>query len=137
MSKNITNGINNTTEFSVDEKLLSMAVEVVLKEEKKEEKEISIAVVGEEEIRELNRIYRGKDSATDVLAFFYGEKDFLGEVVLCPTKIIGGEGRDFTKEICRVTIHGALHLLGYDHKNDEEEELMTEKTEKYLQKLFS
>ncbi len=135
MSKNITNGINNKTEISIDEDLLRRAIETVLKEEK-EEKEISVAIVGEEEIKELNRIYRGKGSVTDVLAFFYGEKDFLGEVILCPARIESNKGEDFTKEICRVTIHGALHLLGYDHKSDEEEGLMTEKTKKYLQKLF-
>ncbi len=127
--------INNMTEISVDEKLLSRAVETVLKEEK-EDKKISVAIVGEDEIKELNKIYRGKDLSTDVLAFFHGEKDFLGEVILCPTKVIGGKESDFTKEICRVTIHGALHLLGYDHRNDEEEELMEGRIERCFQKLF-
>ncbi len=127
--------INNKTETLVDEKLLCRAIKTVLEEEKEKEKEISIAVVSEEEIKKLNRIYRGKDLPTDVLSFSYNEGDFLGELILCPARI-GGEGRDFTKEICRVTIHGALHLLGYDHKNDKEEELMEKKKKKCLQKLF-
>ncbi len=124
------------TDISVDKKLLCKAVETVLKEEKKENKRISIALVKEEEIKKLNRIYRGKNSETDVLAFFYGEKDFWGELILCPAMIKVVKREDFTKEICRVTIHGALHLLGYDHQNNKEEELMTEKTERCLQKLF-
>jgi probable rRNA maturation factor len=82
-------------------------------------------------MKELSRIYRHKDYATDVLSFFYNEKDFLGEIIICPEKIEKDE--DFTKEICRVTIHGTLHLLGYDHENDKEEEGMKKKQEDYLQ----
>ncbi len=128
--------VNNITGTSVDESLLCKAVETVLNEEKEKNKKISIALVEEEEIKKLNRIYRGKNSVTDVLAFSYGEKDFLGEVILCPARIESNKGEDFTKEICRVTIHGALHLLGYDHRNNEEEELMEERIERCLQKLF-
>ncbi len=86
-------------------------------------------------MKELNRIYRGEDCVTDVLSFFYNEKNLLGEIVICPAEVIRREGGDFTKEICRVTIHGALHLLGCHHENDEEEKLIEEKTEKHLQNL--
>jgi probable rRNA maturation factor len=120
--------LNNLTDFFIDTELLRKTVSTVLKEEKKEKKNISIAIVDKEKMKELSRIYRNKDYATDVLSFFYNEKDFLGEVILCPEKIKGG---DFTKEICRVTIHGVLHLLGYDHEKDEENE-MRKKEEAYL-----
>jgi probable rRNA maturation factor len=123
--------VNNLTDFEVDTNLLRKAVNVVLKGEKEKKKEISIAIVGAEKMKELSRIYRHKDYATDVLSFFYNEKDFLGEIIICPEKIEKDE--DFTKEICRVTIHGTLHLLGYDHENDKEEEGMKKKQEDYLQ----
>lgn len=133
----ILNGINNLTDFSIDTKALRNIVENIKKEEieckKEREKEISIAFVGKEKIRELSRIYRDKDYATDVLSFFYNEKDFLGEIIICP-EIIEKKDGDFTKEICRVTIHGTLHLLGYMHESEEEEKLMEEKTEYYLEK---
>ncbi len=122
--------VNNLTDFEVDTNLLRKAVNVVLKGEKVKEKEISIAIVGTEKMKELSRIYRQKDYATDVLSFFYNEKDFLGEIIICPEKVEKKE--DFTKEICRVTIHGILHLLGYDHENDMEEKGMEKKQENYL-----
>jgi len=126
--------VNNLSDFPVDVGLLQKAVKTVLKREKKEEKKISVAFVKGDKIRELNKIYRGKDYITDVLSFFHGEEDFLGELVICPEKI--EEKEDFTKEICRVSIHGTLHLLGYDHENEKEEKEMEEKTEKYLKKVF-
>jgi probable rRNA maturation factor len=123
--------VNNLTDSEVDTNLLRKAVSVVLKGESKEEKKISIAIVGAGKMKELSRIYRHKDYATDVLSFFYNEKNFLGEIIICPEKIEKKE--DFTKEICRVTIHGTLHLLGYNHESNTEEEGMMEKQEKYLQ----
>jgi probable rRNA maturation factor len=122
--------VNNLTDFEVDTNLLRKAVNAVLKGEKEKEKEISIAIVGTEKMKELSRIYRQKDYATDVLSFFYNERNFLGEIIICPEKVEKKE--DFTKEICRVTIHGTLHLLGYDHENDKEEEGMKKKQEDYL-----
>ncbi len=134
------NEVNNLTSFSIDADLLKKAVDSILEEElsKKEgkSKKISIAIVEAEKIREMSRIYRGKDCATDVLSFFYNEKFFLGEIVLCPEKIKENRGANFTKEICRVTIHGALHLLGYGHESDEKEKEMKEKEKYYLKKIL-
>ena len=126
--------VNNLTDFEIDTNLLRKTVNTILKKEKEEEKEISIAIVGAKKMKELNRIYRGKDYVTDVLSFFYNEKYFLGEIVICPEKIKNGE--DFTKEICRVIIHGTLHLLGYDHPNDSDEKEMEEKEENYLKAIL-
>ncbi len=125
--------LNNLTDFSIDTTLLRKAVNLVLKEE---ERRISVAIVDAEKMKELSRIYRDKDYATDVLSFFYNEKDFLGEIILCPEKIKENNKEDFTKEICRVTIHGALHLLGYNHEKDDEEKEMEIVQEHYLSLLF-
>ncbi len=128
--------VNNLTRFSVNERLISKAAEIVLKKEGAEG-EVSVALVGEKRIREANRIYRKKDKVTDVLSFFYSEKGFLGEVVLCPLKIKKNSKKGgFTKEICRVTIHGVLHLLGYEDTTKKSKEEMEEKTNRYLKIIY-
>ena len=129
-------GVNNLTSYRIDEERLLVLAEKIVKEEKKEGR-IGFALIGKDEIKELNRTYRGKDRTTDVLYFFYGEEDFLGEVILCPEKIEeDAEGKDFTREFFRVAIHGILHILGYDHeKSKEEEEEMQMKTDSLLDKL--
>ena len=90
-------GINNLTTNLVEEKFLKRVAEKVLKGEsaswRKEKKDLSIALVGQGRIRELNKKYRGKNRATDVLAFGQNQKSkiknqkstepFLGEIVIC------------------------------------------------------
>ena len=126
--------VNNLSGFSVDTELLQKAVKTVLKEEKRGEEKISVALVKGKKMRELNKTYRGKDYITDVLSFFHDEKDFLGEIVICPEKI--EKKKNFTKEICRVSIHGTLHLLGYNHENEKEEKKMEEKTDYYMSQVL-
>jgi probable rRNA maturation factor len=129
--------LNNLTDFSIDTNLLRKIISIILKEEKRKGKEISIAIVEEEKMKELSKIYRNKDYATDVLSFFYNEEDFLGEIIVCPKEVERRKKEDFTKEICRVTIHGALHLLGYDHENDKDEEEMQKREDYYLKKALN
>ena len=114
--------INNLTANRIDKKNLKRIAERVLKGEKKEKKAISIALVGKIRIKELNRKYRKKNKATDVLSFSY---DGDGEIVLSP-EIIKENARKFNlstkKELARSLIHGILHLLGHDHEKTEKEE---------------
>ncbi|MEA2386237.1 MAG: putative rRNA maturation factor [Thermoleophilaceae bacterium] len=76
---------------------------------------LAIEVVGEARIRELNREHRGKDEPTDVLSFPVDEAGFaagpreLGDVVICP---------EHTSDLVEATVHGVLHLCGYDHETD-------------------
>jgi len=72
--------INNLTASSVDKKFLEKIAGSILKKEKRLDKDLSIALVGSERMRELNKKYRGKNLATDVLSFQYGDS---GEVVIC------------------------------------------------------
>ncbi len=124
--------INNLTAFSFDKDKLREVAEFVFKKEKVKG-EISIAFVSLDEIRKINRDYRGRDYATDVLSFSFGEEkhDFRGEIVISPEKI-EEKGSDFSKDILRAIIHGVLHILGYDHIREEEERKMKEKEELYL-----
>jgi probable rRNA maturation factor len=76
---------------------------------------LAVELVGEERIRELNREYRGKDEPTDVLSFPVDEATpsagprELGDVVICP---------EHTADLVEATVHGVLHLCGYDHETD-------------------
>lgn len=81
---------------------------------------LAVVLVGEEEIRALNREHRGKDRPTDVLSFpidedgpSYGPRE-LGDVVICP---------QHTADLVEATVHGVLHLCGYDHETDDGEML--------------
>ena len=81
---------------------------------------LSVELVGEDRIRELNRAHRGLDESTDVLSFPIDEEGSvpgpreLGDVVICPEQ---------TVDLAEATVHGVLHLCGYDHENDDGEML--------------
>ena len=81
---------------------------------------LSVELVDQRRIRELNRAHRGRDEPTDVLSFpIDGAADVagpreLGDVVICP---------DHTADLIEATVHGVLHLCGYDHETDDGEML--------------
>src|SRR6266404_4086501 len=77
---------------------------------------LSVAFVSENKSREINKKYRGKDRATNVLSFPLRKNE--GELVLCPA-VIKKEAKDFSRTYGEflgfLVIHGMLHLKGYDH----------------------
>ncbi len=126
--------INNLTNDYLNIPFFKKVVEKIIKKEGKSDYQVSIVFVEEEKIKEINKKYRKKDKATDVLSFNYSESenyfnDFnLGEVFICPSQIKGDE-----KEIVRILIHGVLHLLNYDHeKSEKDKKIMTEKESEYF-----
>jgi probable rRNA maturation factor len=89
-----------------------------------EDGHVSLELVGEERIRELNREHRGKDAATDVLAFpldgagpTAGPRE-LGDVVICDAQC---------SDLTEAAVHGTLHLCGFDHETDDGEMLALQK----------
>ena len=127
--------LNNYTKTKVDKKLFEKIAAYVFKQEKKKEQDISVAVVGTARMRELNRVYRGKDYPTNVLSF-KGDELGLGEIVLCP-QIIRKDavryGITEKEEFARALVHGVLHVLGYEHeKGGQEEARMQEQERRYL-----
>lgn len=91
--------------------------------------EISLSIVDEEEIQALNKDYRGKDDVTDVLSFPLYERDhieesgMLGDIVICDKRAFEQAdefGHSYEREIIYLTVHSVLHLLGYDHENEED-----------------
>lgn len=116
-----------------------------------DEVEVDVSLVSADEIRSLNRDYRGIDKITDVLSFpqfndiseietmcLDGENILLGDVVMCRDKIkeqAGENGQSEEKEMIYLFIHSMLHLLGYDHENKEEKSAMRRCEKEILAKL--
>ncbi|MCS7164026.1 MAG: rRNA maturation RNase YbeY [Thermodesulfovibrio sp.] len=86
---------------------------------------VSVILVGDKKIKELNFKYRNKRSITDILSFSYLENEpsgsmFLGELIINPKKVLNqakSYNEKFSKELDRILVHGILHLIGYDHEN--------------------
>lgn len=124
--------INNLTSYRISKKKIKRIAEEVLKREKATV-DLSVVFLVPKEIKKINKKYRNKDQATDVLSFNY-EKE-KGEIVICPDIVKKNAKKynlSYNKELVRVLIHGILHILGYKHKNKKEAEKMKEK-EKYYQ----
>jgi len=90
---------------------------------------VGVRLVGEEEGRQLNRDYRDKDYATNVLTFVYDETDGVlgGDLVICLPVVIREaqeQGKDVADHFAHLIVHGMLHLQGLDHEDDEEAALM-------------
>lgn len=103
---------------------LRKIAETLLRALKQGRAELSIALVGDREMRPLNRKYRNKKKTTDVLSFFvedqpmFGAK-ILGDVVISVEQArrqAKARGKTLKSEMATLLIHGVLHLLGYDHE---------------------
>ena len=136
--------IFNETEETVNEiedikKVLNKAIEV----EDVGPVCFNVILVNNEYIHELNRDYRHIDRPTDVITFALEDnKDFpgydvriLGDIYISLEKAHSQAveyGHSFKREICFLAVHGFLHLLGYDHMNKHDEEIMFSKQELIL-----
>lgn len=107
------------------------------------ETEITIRLVDEAESHELNLTYRGKDKPTNVLSFPFEvpegiELPLLGDLVIC-RQVVEKEAKEQQKSLtahyAHLSVHGTLHLLGYDHLTDEEAEEMESLETAIMQKL--
>lgn len=90
--------------------------------------EVTIRVVDEAEGRELNSTYRGKDYATNVLTFPLTEEPHLmGDIIICAPVVAAealAQNKTLEAHYAHLTVHGILHLHGYDHEIDAQAELM-------------
>lgn len=142
---------NLQEEMAIDEdltKLITEVAEAILNSEGYgEEAEVSIVFVDDEYIQSLNSEYRGIDHPTDVLSFAMlegqalpGQEEelILGDVVISlqtARRQAYEYGHSFHREVAYLTAHGVLHLLGYDHQDDESREEMRRKEEAILNGL--
>ena len=82
---------------------------------------MTIAIVPDRRVQQLNRLYRGNDGATDVLSFPSDERGYLGDVVIAAgvaRRQAKEAGHSLQHELRVLALHGLLHLLGYDHERD-------------------
>jgi probable rRNA maturation factor len=107
-------------------------ITAALKSQKLEDAEVSLYIVDEEESQELNTQYRGKEKPTNVLSFPADIPEevgipLLGDLVIC-APVVEREAREQQKSLdahwAHMLVHGSLHLLGYDHIDDEDAEQM-------------
>lgn len=103
----------------------------------------NVIIVDNEEIHRINKEYRNIDRPTDVISFALEDDDtfikidkrVLGDIYISIDKAIEQSkeyGHSLLRELCFLTIHGILHLLGYDHMNKEEEKIMFDLQERIL-----
>jgi len=101
--------------------------------------EITLRLVDEAEGHSLNHDYRGKDYATNVLTFALAEEPHLmGDIVLCVPVVLreaGEQNKTPDAHFAHLTVHGILHLRGYDHENEAQAELMETLETKIITKL--
>ncbi|MDH3693714.1 MAG: rRNA maturation RNase YbeY [Gammaproteobacteria bacterium] len=111
---------------------ISRWAQTALNDIEQEKSELTVRVVDENEIRELNRTYRGKDQATNVLSFPFTDPpqtatNILGDVVVCAS-VIKREAQEQNKaqdaHWAHMIVHGVLHLCGYDHEQQTQAEQM-------------
>lgn len=98
--------------------------------------EIAVRIVGEDEGRALNKQYRRKDYATNVLTFDYlREPVVMGDLVLCGPVVereAKEQGKSLEEHYAHLLVHGTLHAQGYDHETNERDALEMEALEVLL-----
>ena len=124
--------------------LIEKSIAAVLKVENLDENvEVSVSFVGDDEIRDLNRDYRGVDKSTDVLSFpmddeFIIDNRILGDVLINTRRVMEQAeelGHSKERELSYLTVHSILHLLGYDHMEDEDKKEMREREKLAMKEL--
>jgi len=98
--------------------------------------EVTIRLVDADEGQSLNKEYRGKDYATNVLSFPYDtEPVVMGDLVICPS-VVSKEAAEQNKPLeahyAHLTVHGMLHLQGWDHDNDDDAQAMEDEEREIL-----
>lgn len=136
---------NETNEEIKDLEILKPLLEFARKKENLEDTELefSVIIVDNKRIHEINKEYRGIDRPTDVISFALEDNEeiefdhyrVLGDIYISIDKVreqAKAYGHSEKRELAFLTIHGFLHLLGYDHMEPEDEKVMFGKQEEIL-----
>ncbi|NUJ98292.1 rRNA maturation RNase YbeY [Candidatus Gracilibacteria bacterium] len=138
--------IINTPSFLYSKNTIDSIFKSISKNiDKKQNGLLNIVFVEQKSIKNLNNIYRKKNKETDVLSFHYFESfdtlkqdEIAGEIILCE-EIIKKQGLEYglgsEKEFYKLLIHSILHILGFDHEDENEYEIMKKIEEKIAQEL--
>ena len=141
--------IFNELDYEISETSdMKKVLEIAIKEEKLNDVEFNVILVDNNYIHELNKNYRKIDRETDVITFALEDNEevneeehrLLGDIYISVDKAKSQAleyGHSFKREICFLAVHGFLHLLGYDHMNKHDEEIMFSKQELILNEANS
>lgn len=137
--------ICNDNNFNFDfnlEVVFKKILKETLKQTKLKIKEFYVNFTSIDEIKLINKKYRNKDNATDVISFRFDDNGLFnpiqGEIYICidiAIKQANEYHHSLKREICFLFLHGVLHLLGYDHLSKDDEEVMFGLQEIILNKL--
>ena len=133
----IDNGLYEDYDYLYD------VLDAALKHEKVKNAIFSVVFMEDEEIHKMNKEYRGVDRVTDVISFafevnndlVYNDIRMLGDIFICIPQMkrqASEYGHSEKRELAFLAVHGILHLLGYDHMNEEDEHVMFELQELIL-----
>ena len=135
--------IFNTTDEEIDTTELDNVINFACKHLKIENPLLNIVIVDNKRIREINKEYRNKDAVTDVISFAFEEVQdvkydnvrFLGEIYISYERCkeqASEFGHSVRREFSYLAVHGLLHLLGYDHMNEDDKKVMRALEEEIL-----
>jgi len=131
---------NQQSDLEISQEMLELLKKVVITAAELEGYsggEVSIAFVNNQKIKELNSKYRDKNEATDVLSFPIDD-EMLGDIIISAIRAAEQAeeyGHSLKRELAYLTVHGMLHLFGYDHHSAEEKKEMRQKEERVLTQL--
>jgi len=121
--------VNNIPEFKKE--ILKMARKVVKSE--KLSGDLSITFIGDKEMKRLNRKYTNRGNTTDVLSFHFDDiPELMGDIYISLQQAKRQKEKDLLSELKLLTVHGILHLAGYNDRTEEETKAMREKERYYL-----
>jgi probable rRNA maturation factor len=131
-------------QMSGAEGTVRQAIEAAVSDAGPANAEVGVVLADDARIRMLNRTWLGDDKATNVLSFPApdssppGDPKFLGDVVFALETIrreADDEQKPFERHLAHLAVHGALHLLGFDHANEEDAEAMEQRERRILARL--
>lgn len=134
--------INETSENIKELEEVKKLVEYALEHEKLNDVEFNIIIIDNKKIRQINKEYRNIDKETDVISFALEDYEdvklihrLLGDIYISIDKAKGQAleyNHSLLRELGFLSIHGLLHLLGYDHMNPKDEKIMFDKQKEIL-----
>ena len=138
--------IVNKTKENIDLNSLKSIIDYTLSKEKVDNGVINVIIVDNDTIHKINKDYRGVDRPTDVISFALEDDNtfiklderILGDIYISIDKVYEQAkeyGHSIKREISFLTVHGTLHLLGYDHMIEKDEKIMFQKQEDILNEL--
>lgn len=129
--------INENEYDGIDEMEIVAYFDYLQSKTNRNEKGISLVFLDTDSVHNLNNEFRGIDRPTDVLTFVEDTEDYLGDIIICYEYIqkqADDYGHTFKRELFFLITHGYLHLIGYDHLNDEDEKEMFDLQNELLNK---